>query len=195
MVQNVAERWEKASFWSIAWLKIYSPATLFRLPFAFNCLNSSRHRFNKKLETLSFMITWHIVADFSAVHHWFYFPVPPHPKGPLSDCNLVTMEAIWLLSIHCHGQETSLRWFDLFDMAYYPTGNSNQKMDTLYIVVIKVGWSVLLSLPPAGHSRWLPLPKPGSPRGFFLLKLSFSVPLLPTDCSFCLVIEVSSVLL
>uniref|UniRef100_A0A3Q4HF18 Uncharacterized protein n=1 Tax=Neolamprologus brichardi TaxID=32507 RepID=A0A3Q4HF18_NEOBR len=33
------------------------------------------------------------------------------------------------------------------------------------------------------HSRWPPLPEPGSAGGFFLLKGSFSFPLSPKCCS------------
>ncbi len=47
---------------------------------------------------------------------WCESPIPPHPKGALLDWDLVTVEAIWVKWSHCHVQETSLRWFELYDM-------------------------------------------------------------------------------
>ncbi len=41
--------------------------------------------------------------------------VPPHPKGALLDWDLVTVEAIWVKWTHWHVQETSLRWFELYE--------------------------------------------------------------------------------
>lgn len=46
--------------------------------------------------------------------------------------------------------------------------------------------------PPTGGRTWAPLPGPGCVRVFFLLKVSFSFPLLPAACSvvYCLYLTV-----
>ncbi len=91
------------------------------------------HRFNKVLETFLryFGSYWHdSITQLLQIcsHPWCESPISPHPKGALLDWDLVTVEAIWVKSTHCHVQETSLKWFELCDMVHYPAGSSHQKM-------------------------------------------------------------------
>lgn len=45
----------------------------------------------------------------------------------LLDWDLVTDEAIWVQRTRCHGQGTSSRWFELYDITHYPTESSHKK--------------------------------------------------------------------
>ncbi len=67
----------------------------------------------------------------------FSDPVPPHPKGALLDWDLVTVEAIWIKWTHCHVQEISLSWFELWHGALSCWKYSSEDG---YTVVIK-GWT------------------------------------------------------
>ena len=93
-----------------------------------NCLNYLWHRFNKALETFLrdfpyfSILSWEhhaVAADLSAAHPWCDSPIPPHPKDVPLDWDLVIVEATGVQWTHCHVQETSLRWFELCDMACY----------------------------------------------------------------------------
>lgn len=59
------------------------------------------------------ILTWHhhtAAADLSAARPWCESPLPLHPKVPLLDWDLLTVEVIWLQWTQCYVQETSLRW-------------------------------------------------------------------------------------
>ncbi len=98
-----------------------------------NCLNSLWHWFNMVLETFlrDFCPYWHDSITQLLQICWLHIHdanLPFHHKCALLDCDLVTVEAIWVNWTHCHVQETSLRWFELCDMVHYPAGRSHQKM-------------------------------------------------------------------
>lgn len=52
-----------------------------------------------------------------------------HPKGTLVDWNLVTVEDIWVHWTHCHVQDTSLCWSELWDIVCYPAGRTHLLME------------------------------------------------------------------
>lgn len=79
--------------------------------------------------TWSWLTWWHhtVASDFLAVHPWFDLLF----QHVLLECDLVTMEAVWVKWTDCHVQEGSVRWFELCDVAHYPAGSTHEKICTL----------------------------------------------------------------
>ncbi len=90
-----------------------------------NCLNSSWHRFNKMLETFlrDFGPYWHDSIMQLLYICWLHIHdanLPFHHIPKVLYWIEIwwlwrTVEAIWVKWTHCHVQETSLRWFELYE--------------------------------------------------------------------------------